>query len=663
MTRLALPRICKGWLRFSSPTSLPLAVAFVSALLLGTPAHATLNNGESATHVLGQAGFTTSTAATTQSGMRGPETGVLDFVNHRLFVVDDGNNRVLVYNLNTDNSITGDGMNASNVLGQSTFTSGSVGTTQSTMKCPISVTLDSVNNWAFVTDYCNNRVLVFNTTSITNGMNASFVLGQPDFTSAGSATSQSGMNGPNGIALDPANNRLFVADLSNNRVLVFNTAPRNGLLAWWKFDESSGTMAADSSGNGNTGTLTASNASFATGRSNNAVTLTHTGTTSAGLVNIAPANFAFQYNQPFTVTAWIYRTSNTEEDDIFGKEDPSNNYRGYSMWLTDATPGNSVNSCPDGTSCLIAEVQNSEGGTDLGIILVSPSNVVSTGVWHHVAMTYDGSHTAAGTSVYVDGNALTTTAYQDTLGTHTILNSRNFQIGGDGDGDGSFDSGCCTFSGEIDDVRVYNRALSASEIAAIYFTGINAANVLGQANFTSSGSATTQSGMGTPCDVAFDPVNNRLFVEDAGNERILVFNTGTITNGMNASYVLGQTNFTSSGTGTSQSAMHPGIAGDCGKLSFDSLNHRLFLADQGNNRVLIFDTANISNGMNASRVLGQADFTSSGTATTQSGLKQPDAVMYDPATHNVFVGDTQNNRITIFDGSYLGGSQWTPGYD
>lgn len=43
------------------------------------------------------------------------------------------------------------------------------------------------------------------------------------------------------------------------------------------------------------------------------------------MVTIAnPANFAFNYNTAFTLAAWIYRNTTAEEDDIFGKEDPSN---------------------------------------------------------------------------------------------------------------------------------------------------------------------------------------------------------------------------------------------------------------------------------------------------------------------------------------------------
>jgi hypothetical protein len=39
------------------------------------------------------------------------------------------------------------------------------------------------------------------------------------------------------------------------------------------------------------------------------------------------------------------------------------------------------------------------------------------------------------------------------------------------------------------------------------------------------------------------------------------------------------------------------------------------------------------------------------------------AVYYDPGSSRVFVSDIAYNRITIYDGSFMGNTQWTPGYD
>jgi DNA-binding beta-propeller fold protein YncE len=86
---------------------------------------------------------------------------------------------------------------------------------------------DAVDNFLHVVDHSNNRVLVFNVApgSIANGENASYVLGQTNFTTAAGATTQSGMRLPSGLDYDATYTRLFVGDSSNNRVMVFNVAP------------------------------------------------------------------------------------------------------------------------------------------------------------------------------------------------------------------------------------------------------------------------------------------------------------------------------------------------------------------------------------------------------------------------------------------------------
>jgi DNA-binding beta-propeller fold protein YncE len=61
------------------------------------------------------------------------------------------------------------------------------------------------------------------------------------------------------------------------------------------------------------------------------------------------------------------------------------------------------------------------------------------------------------------------------------------------------------------------------------------------------------------------------------------------------------------------------------------------------------------------------NFTTNGVNVTQSGLaldylnNADDCATYDPATTHLFVCDTYNNRVMIFDGVTL--PIWTPGYD
>ena len=110
------------------------------------------------------------------------------------------------------------------VLGQIDFTSSDdFPTTQSRMCGPNGVAVDN-DGRVWVADVCNNRVLRFaSLAALSNGSAAEGVLGQPDFTSSNAATTQSGMSHPYGVAVDNAG-RLWVADLSNNRVLRFDNA-------------------------------------------------------------------------------------------------------------------------------------------------------------------------------------------------------------------------------------------------------------------------------------------------------------------------------------------------------------------------------------------------------------------------------------------------------
>jgi DNA-binding beta-propeller fold protein YncE len=105
--------------------------------------------------------------------------------------------------------------------------------------------------------------------------------------------------------------------------------------------------------------------------------------------------------------------------------------------------------------------------------------------------------------------------------------------------------------------------------------------VLGQPDFTSNTPAATQNGMNNPVGVAYDSTNSRLCVLDRMNNRVL-------------------------------------------GISYDPIYNRLFVADTNNSRVMVFDasTSTIANGETAENVLGQSDFVSSNTATTQSGFSR-----------------------------------------
>ncbi|MDH5407859.1 MAG: hypothetical protein OEY00_04550 [Gammaproteobacteria bacterium] len=153
----------------------------------------------------------------------------------RLVVVDDANNRVLIWN----NFPTANFTPADVVLGQSNFTNntydddnqdGSPGTPSArTLDRPTAVY--SNGQQLFVGDTSNNRVLVWNSFPTASFTPADVVLGQGDFTQStandldqdgtedGQASAQT-LHAPSGIF--QSGNQLIIADSDNGRYLIFN---------------------------------------------------------------------------------------------------------------------------------------------------------------------------------------------------------------------------------------------------------------------------------------------------------------------------------------------------------------------------------------------------------------------------------------------------------
>lgn len=112
------------------------------------------------------------------------------------------------------------------VLGQSDFVSSVSLSPDSSfsLTSPVGITIDPLTRKVFVADSANNRVLRYPSASeLSNGAGAEAVFGQPSFSSSSSALSQQGMSRPTGLFFD-RKGRLWVADSSNNRILMFEAA-------------------------------------------------------------------------------------------------------------------------------------------------------------------------------------------------------------------------------------------------------------------------------------------------------------------------------------------------------------------------------------------------------------------------------------------------------
>ncbi len=94
------------------------------------------------------------------------------------------------------------------------------------------------------------------------------------------------------------------------------------------------------------------------------------------------------------------------------------------------------------------------------------STNIKDGKWHFVSFTYDGSNAVTGIQLYVDGTLETMTTFLNT-DPGTLVDS-GLEIGST-----MFNSALqtFTFASSIDDVRIYNRALSVSEVKRLYELG------------------------------------------------------------------------------------------------------------------------------------------------------------------------------------------------
>ncbi len=140
--------------------------------------------------------------------------------------------------------------------------------------------------------------------------------------------------------------------------------------------------------------------------------------------------------------------------------------------------------------------------------------------------------------------------------------------------------------------------------------------------------------------------------------RVMIFDTPTST-GMNASLVLGEDDFIHSCTnwaGPLGPAEQNGLGsvfeqgGD--GVVFDSSGN-IYIADTAENRVLQF-VPPFSDGMNASTVLGQPDFTTTSWSSSASGLISPQGLAFD-ASGDLWVTDNGNDRIVEYKPPFSSG--------
>ena len=203
-------------------------------------------------------------------------------------------------------------------------------------------------------------------------------------------------------------------------------------IAYWKFDEKTGTTASDSSGNSNDGLI--SGATWTPGKIGNALSFDGIN----GYVNAGNGSSLNINGNEISIEAWIYPRS-LSESYIVSKFNGDTVTSGYNLLITQSN----------------IYFRLGSGTTRYQFVT---AHGMSTNTWYHLVAVYDGTSM----KIYKNGIVLSgSTSFSGTIGT----NSLNVNIGQRVDNS-------YRWNGYIDEVKIHNRALSASEILAHYNAGV-----------------------------------------------------------------------------------------------------------------------------------------------------------------------------------------------
>jgi hypothetical protein len=212
------------------------------------------------------------------------------------------------------------------------------------------------------------------------------------------------------------------------------SAPTPELL-WWKMTDGSGTTVTATVGpNGTT------DASWVTGASGSGYALEFNGTSSDAS---SSSSVTYSVNK-ISISLWAYFDDTTSTRVLVENGNPYYTSVGGLIIFVDS--GNLYVSCNgDSTNTVRSEY------------CAAPA----TGGWKHIVALIDGSTATANTDIYIDGSSQSTTVAVNTHSGTSNFATGTLYVGARG-GSSLF------LDGRIDDLRIYNRLLSGSEITAIY---------------------------------------------------------------------------------------------------------------------------------------------------------------------------------------------------
>ena len=256
-------------------------------------------------------------------------------------------------------------------------------------------------------------------------------LGSEDTTSPYSVswnttTASNGAHTLTAVARDAATNTATSAAVG---VTVNNTAPppATGLVAAYGFNEATGATVLDTSGANNPGTISGATRTAA---GKNGAALTFDGVND--LVTVADAN-SLDLTTGMTLEAWVRPTAQTDWRTLILKE--ATGKLVYALYSSSAFGGSGV----------------ARPSSWIHASNVGATTALAINTWSHLVTTYD----KVTWRLYINGTQVASKAYKGTIPVSTGA----LRIGGN-------TIWAEWFAGQIDDVRVYNRALTAAEVVA-----------------------------------------------------------------------------------------------------------------------------------------------------------------------------------------------------
>lgn len=222
----------------------------------------------------------------------------------------------------------------------------------------------------------------------------------------------------------------------------------DSLVGYWKFDETTGTTAADSSGKGND--LTLNGATFGTGNKGNGLDLDG----SSGYASLADASITGPFPSKtggnasdFTISAWVKFTDVSNRCPIVSKQGSST--RGICLQKE------SYSASGNGEQFELEYFDAADTRTEL-----LGTTTPNANEWYHVVATCSLGGTTANLVLYVNGTQEATITGNGPSKENTVdLNIGRYSWAA---------NSTWLLPGVIDNVRIYNRAITSAEVTTLY---------------------------------------------------------------------------------------------------------------------------------------------------------------------------------------------------